>query len=523
MSSPTAGPPPDEPRAPRVSRRKATLENLVFAQMTFVLLLVRGFVLPPITLKHIDLRILGIWFILSNVVSWLMMSEGGAWLLLRQQVATEYSTGNRERLASAIGNGIVLLAGIGIFIGLSTVVVSVGIPHWFSVSTAEGHQLIVAFVVNGLAFALGLIGVVPRAVFQGMQEPRRVNAILFVAEALSLALTIVALGRGLGVLALAGGALMREGMQLLIGWPLLIVRLRALRVRPSTSFTAVREMLPLFLWSFIGNFSSVLRTQVDAFAVGVRLSPEAVPRSEYTRDFWDMCTGAMSKLITAVSPGLAHLHGEGDPNRVRAIQQRMLVVLSVSAVMILAGGWAMNESFMGIWLHRRDLYAGNSFNWLMGFAALMTWFSMSVSEVLYATGAIRDSATLQLSITMLRVGLLFALLPKFGLATLPATILISIVFGLVVSYRKVGRSDGKSALISGPDLAKLIMLVIAASLGARLLWLRVPAPHGWGELAVQSVAIGLLAATIGLGLIRDLRLEAVNAWGLATSRFRGRK
>src|SRR5207244_766120 len=70
-----------------ILRRAAAVTSLAFGYSSTALMMIRGLVLPPIIVHYVPNRLYGIWLASSSVISWIMMSEGGSWLLLRQQAA----------------------------------------------------------------------------------------------------------------------------------------------------------------------------------------------------------------------------------------------------------------------------------------------------------------------------------------------------------------------------------------------------------------------------------------------------
>lgn len=490
---------------PPVSRRTATLVNLSYTYASVGVNVVRGIVLPPLFLEFIADRTLGIWFALSNVLNWIMMSEGGAWLLLRQQTAREFGRGDRTALAEAIGVGGFLLFVLGALVAGACIGLAPFAPGWFDTGGETGRVLALSFAVNGLALALSLPACIPRAVQQGLQRQVGVNVALLLAEIVSVIATIVLLIRGWGVLAIAVGILAREVLHNLFNWPLLVHSLWRLRIRPRFAVGRLRTTVPLMGWTFLSNIGASLRSSVDAFVIGKFLAPELVPATEFSKRIWDLAMNLLMRVSNAFSPGMAHLHGEGDTPRFRAVAGRLLAVLALATGIVLAGGWALNAAFMNIWLPR-PLHLGVSYDVAFGVATLLTLLSMMMNDVLFAAGCIRGPSIVSVAQTLLRIAALLLLVGVVGALAMPLSIVAAIVLGggwyMVQQWRRtleLSRSD------AGRQLSILAACAGSAAVVAGL-WSLVPVPTSWTMLGVQAMAVavctGAVAWVVG-GALRE--------------------
>ena len=188
-----------------VSRKAGTLRNMVFEYAMMALMIVRGIVLPPLAARYIDHNLLGAWFASGNIMQWLMVSEGGAWLFLRQRAAVEFGRGDHTALAAGIGSSGIIIVSLGTVTVLLSLSIAPLVPGWLHVDARLSGELVMAFSLTAMGMGLGFLASIPRAVGHGLQRQVAVNTSLLVAESTSLAASIVLLMNGYGLLSLGVG------------------------------------------------------------------------------------------------------------------------------------------------------------------------------------------------------------------------------------------------------------------------------------------------------------------------------
>ncbi len=473
-----------------ISRRKATAIAMAFQYASLVVLLVRGVIMVPIMARFVDHDVLGAWYASGNVLAWLMVSEGGVWLLLRQQAAQAYGRNDKAELAAVIGAGSALLLLLAVVIAIASFLLAGFVPALLDIVGPQAESLSLAFAFAGFGMALSLPAAIPRAIEHGLQRQFSVNVVQLVAEAASLALTAVLLFKGYGVLALGIGILAREILHNVGNWAILTTTLRRMQISPRFSVNQCRLMFGKTSWVFLGNVGKSLYSQADAIVVSRILGNEAVLVTEWTKRLWEMVSSLALKGTAAFSPAMSHLHGEGGLSRFREIAAALLQATSVAGGVTLATGLALNESFMKVWLGT-VFYAGSAFNIAMGAATVSAMLLFTVGEVLFSLGQVRVPAIAQISQTVVRVCSLVILVERLGIIGVPLSMLISTIFGggvnLVLEWARSMNFREKERYGQVATLAKAIL---AASIVA-FAWRYIPAPDSWPLLGLHGTAIGL--------------------------------
>jgi O-antigen/teichoic acid export membrane protein len=473
-----------------VSRRSSTLLSLGFQYVSFSLIIVRGIVLIPLSARFVDHDLLGAWYASGNVLSWLMLSEGGAWLLLRQQSAQKFGNSDRAGLAEVIGAGGILMVFLGTAIAGVSFALAPFIPRLFHVQNkAEASQLALSFALAGLGTAMSLPACIPRAVQHGLQRVLAVNTALALGEAAGLTATIVLMFRGFGVLSLALGILVREAVHNVVNWPIFLQTLRRLKLMPKLSGTRVRALSGLMGWTFLNNVGSTLRQNVDAIIIAQFLGNSVVLQTEWSKRIWDVLSAIGLKGSAAFTPAMAHLHGEGDLPKFRALGTDLLKMTAIAAAGTLALGLAFNRMFMGVWTGGK-FYAGFSYNLLLGFATVLAMLTFTVCEVLFAASNIRGPAIIQFVQSLIRIVSLVVFVRWVGTLSVPLSMLTASILGGSISLITLWKQTLQLSRFELTDQFKAIIRPLTIAVIADLCWSFVPRAYLWPSLFGHSMVFG---------------------------------
>jgi O-antigen/teichoic acid export membrane protein len=472
-----------------VSRKIATYHNLVFQYLMMAAMIVRGIIIPPLAARFIDHDLLGAWLASGNIVQWIMVSEGGAWLYLRQRAALEYGRNRHSDLAAVIGSGGIFLFLLGITIAIIGFILAPMIPVWMHVDPKFSSDMALAFSMTVLGYGIGLYAAIPRAVAHGIQKQFVANTNLLIAEICSISASIILLFYGYGILALGVGPLVREGVHNILNWPLFIYMMSKLKIKPLFSWDYFKSTSGQIGWTFLNNLSNVLRNSVDALIVSQVFGNSYVLIVEWTKRAWDIFYTLISRATGSFTPALAHLYGEGDLKKFRDISNMLFSAMAVGLGVTLGFGQAFNQEFVGLWVGSQ-FYAGDAYNLVLGFAIAASAVSFTLLEVMFATGNIRGPAIVQLLRSLIRIALLFILIPFLGILSIPASILVTeVCVGIVYltyQWKITLNMTRKSILINQ------LSIVRAALAGVVLagLWSVLPGANTWKELITQGAIFG---------------------------------
>lgn len=488
------------PEMKQVSRRAATLVNLVVQNTGLALTIVRGIVVVPIYLHfvervHADLY--DAWLASGNIISWIAFSEGGLSYLLRQQTAQFYGRGDRPQLAEVIGSGLAMTAALAVVAAALGLALSPFVPGWFSLGGPEGRQLVGAFACAVGAMALGMVVGALRSVQQGFQRHGLIGGACLFNEAVSIVMSVVWLWQGWGVLAIGASFLLREVLNLAVAAGLVGSALRQLHVRPAATARTARSLLAMTGWTFLNYVAEWGNRSCDAFFVAMLLGNAAVTPVVMTLRAWEMLSGLLARAAFAFQPGLAHVFGAGEAEKFKRFSRKLLAVMALGVGLGVGCGVALNRPFVTLWVGA-EYFVGDAYN-LWWSAAQATSIVVTVGGyVLVAAANIRGSAVAQLVPNATRVALLPLLLALLGPQAVPISIAASFLLGGPLLLREWRRTFGASASETIADFA-IILRAWAVSLLIGLAWRWLPEAASWMMLVLHAAALaGLLCVVLAL-------------------------
>jgi Polysaccharide biosynthesis protein len=479
----------------RISRVRATITSLVFQYASVASLILRGLIVPPIAISFIDAELLGAWFASGNVIQLLMMSEGGAWLYLRQQVALHWGRLDGDSVGRVLASGAAIIFGLAVAIALLGTAVNIYLPQVLNLPDSAHDEFSLAFLLAVAGMALGLPASIPRALSHGLQRQVLVNVSSLLSELISLFATIAMLWWGFGLVALGAGPLVREVIQNLINWPALMRLIRIHGISPALTRSDTIAMARQVGWSFTGTLGNTLRRNIDALLVSQLFGNSAVVAVEWTKRAWEVLSLLLTRVSASFSPGLASVYGEGDHNKFRIVASRLVCAITIGAIVMFAGGAALNAGFVGLWVGAK-FYLGTEFNLAVGISTCVAVLASTLAEILFASSVIRGPALAQVGQVCVRLVLLALLQRKIGLLSIPVSaVLAEVAFYMPYLCRQIARHVG----MIWRDVAGFAMLlfrVAVSTVAASVFWVLWPIDT-WGRF----IAVALGGVLCGLALL----------------------
>ena len=433
-----------EPDVKVVSRRLATVVNLIHQYVTVGLAIVQGIVLVPLYLRHIDSALYGAWLATGSIVMWLLLADAGLTNIVRQKTAQAYGAKEFDLMGKVIGTGLVCIAAVGFIPFFLSFGVAPFLPKLFGLSGQAGGSLSDSFILAGFSCSLTIIAGGAGAVQQGLQRNVTYSIIYITGAVTGIVVTVVMLLNGYGLVSIPAGLVARGIVWSILYWAdIFYYCLYRLSIRFSLARENLRDMAGLTSWTFFDRLSYQLFAQCDALVVGIFLGPNVTIIYVLTRRSWDVLKMILERISVAFMPGLAHLYGEGDATKFRNISQRLMRVTVYCLVIGTGTCVALNKTFVNLWVGA-EFYAGAAFDFLMTGALATIIFVVVVHHVLYAGGNIKSLSAIGVLLSSVRAAILVGLVWLMGYLGSPASLLAG--FGIA------------SALYYGPQWVKKLRL-----------------------------------------------------------------
>lgn len=442
-----------------MSRTRNAALGTAFTSAQYLLALVSGFILFPMTIRYLGAYDNGLWLITGELAGYLLLGDLGVFAVLPWLVAAKDGAGDRAGIARNVADA--LCVGLAVGAGAVTLAAAIRLcdPASLGVNPGDWEKvsgpLAFVIVLGGVGFPLRAF----TALLVGLQDVTFLGWVNLSQAAVTVALTATLIPLGFGL----------PGLAVAVGVPPLLSGLaaagRAFTRHPETvvawyrpRWAGCRHLVGQGIGAWLGGLGFRLLTASSSLVFAWLGRPD-----------WATVYAATGKVAQVLQTmclvipdgglvGLSQLHGEGDSARTRRLVMCLLllylIVPGAAALAVLAA----NPWFVRVWLGA-DLYAGD---YVSGLIALNLLVGAAVSGLFKVVAVVGFR---------LRIGS------------------ASVVYGSVAAGLGylLGRDRGPAGLAEGALLAGGILAVPYGLIALR-------ATHGIGtrELASGIVGRGLL-------------------------------
>lgn len=511
----------------RHSRRRVALENLGFGYVTIAIAVIQGILLVPLYLKMMPVELYGAWLATGNVLAWLELADPGIGSVLQQRVAFVTGRGYAAAVGPTVGTGLVL-SGAFALIPLAALPLASQIGSWVNLAPHLRDELTTAFVIGivSASFSLGSQGL--SSVNVGLQRIRATGGVLTIATVVGVALTVIGLFRGWGVLSIPLGSATRAGLSLVGNAYIISAWARVEGVRPRPSGVEARAILGAASFSSISRIGVTILSRADAFLCARFLSPEATVTLTLTGRAIDVMRMVTDRIGVAAMPAVANLAGETGISGARPGARIVTRWVAALTAVCFGVGIAWNAHFVRLWVGQNH-FGGNSLSFLLGCYAAFATLLAALGQILFALGRIRAVAAVTIGEAIVRLGAVALWLPIAGIAGFPlAGLSAALLVSGVLAPRVLATSFGVQASAEYRTLLWDFALASGFAVAGLLVAVSVPPSFepGWMGLSVATAITGASFVLVVLAIdswVRNEALRRLSALGGALARLRLRR
>jgi O-antigen/teichoic acid export membrane protein len=407
----------------------------------------QGFLLTPVSLRHIDYKLYGAWLATGQMLSWVSLLDPGVNEILRQRVAFAFGSNGRDGLGSILGSGVAvgfLIATIPMAAGLGAALVA---GRFISLDHGASMQLRQSLVAAACGIGLTIASFAPGSALQGLQRHVLHGTVSLAGAAAYLISAIVLLERGWGLLALPAALVMR-GLVWITGWtiPLFWIARRELRPPLTANWTEGRQTLGLSAATGLSNIAVTVQTGTDAFIAGAMIGPESAATLSLTGALGDFVRLVPDRIVASFLPGLAHLAGEGDLEKFRAVSFRLVQVVVALLSIAIGSVVIVNETFVKHWVGAKS-YGGLTLTACLAVAVLLFSSCNLLGVILFSKGIMRAPAFVRFAQSIFQMLLVFALIRRVKLLAIPIALALAAAVALAAffirTYSEAVNGSGK--------------------------------------------------------------------------------
>ncbi len=400
----------------------------------FVVHVVVAFLLTPVIIHSLGNAAYGAWVLVVSLTSYLGLLDIGFRSTLPKYVSQYHASRDLvglNRFVSTIFTACVGLAGVSL---LLTVVAASTASRLFPVDgLLPGAMLPVLVVLVGCNISVAF----PFAVFQGVLLGRQryvlVNVIGTVALVARSVVTVLALQRGYGVLALAVITVGASVTVSLVFVRLAVASVPELRLRfPQWDRDEVRRISQFSATSFAINVADRVIYYGASLIVGSVLSVAAVTIFSIGESLVAYLRQGVLSLATVLTPAASELDATRDVRRLHD-----LTIFSTRAVLLLllpvgVAGVMLGPSFINLWMGPGYEASGVVFSILVA-AQVLALGQYGPELILYGINRHRCLAWMMGGIAVTALALSLALVSRYGLVGVAIGYAIPLAIGQTVA------------------------------------------------------------------------------------------
>ncbi len=377
--------------------------NLIYQYGYLVTNIVNAFLLLPLYVKHINEIQLGLWWATGNVLAWLMMSDPGIGDVLQQRIAVLFGQKDNQGVGYLIGSGLMasffsflisILIGFVFFILIDTII---PIDKHIDYSNLKN-----AFVISIFATGFTLISFALAGINQGLLRSKIVAFAYITANLLFLAVNIVFLFWGWGLLSIAIANLCRAAYLLLFNLYFVFFS-NSNKTNIIFSWTHFKSFVRIFSYTSVAKIITSFSTNFDLIILARFVSPQLITLFEINRRPAKILQGFIGRYSVALMPSISSALGV---DRV-LVEKRILKSFDFYLLITFFATGLLFVSYQGlisIWISP-EKFAGLMFTILLLLNFMFAGLGYFMSNMLYAIGDIKVN-----SIVNLVKGLLLLLL-----------------------------------------------------------------------------------------------------------------
>ena len=382
--------------------------NFIFQYGWVLTNIFNSLLLTPLYLKNIDTNALGVWWVTGNVLGLLILVDPGVGEVLQQRIAELRGRNQRGEVGKLIGSGYSMSM---IVLMISVVLGFIG---YFSLGRIINKDISVyphlsaALMITILATGLSLVSFTMTGINQGLHNSAQVAISSLAANFLFLAINLVLLFLGWGVLSIAIANL---GRAIYINIHNISSMLRVLK---REAISIVFESAHLKSFARIFSFTSTskiitgLSYNVDMVVLGRFISPSLITMYEVNRRPINHFYSLVGRHSVALMPLISHAKGADKKDDIIQFINQQFKFYSYAALFLALGFCFNYGNLIAAWTGPEHFVGNGLLYLLVGqfFFSLMVYFMANVG---YALGDIKKQ-----SLYNICRGLVFGVLMYFA-------------------------------------------------------------------------------------------------------------
>ncbi|MET0636783.1 MAG: lipopolysaccharide biosynthesis protein [Chitinophagaceae bacterium] len=433
--------------------------NSLSGMLDFSFIQLTGFIINPFIVAGLGTSMYGIWQVIGQMTGYTKMADTRATQVLKWTLAGKRNVVEVDELRSDLTTAMVVTA-----ISLPFVLLIGAVISWYAPVITQADpkyydliRITCAILISGLA--INKFFDLFEAVLGGMNLGYKRMGFRAGIVVVGGLLKIYIISQGFGLIGLA---LVQVFLSLVTGYVFYrVVKKHVWWFRfGKTNMTKVKSFGKLSGWYMAFTTLKMVLMNSDKIILGFLIGPLYVAKYALTMFTSTAVQGAVTNVITGITPGISTLYGEGNYDKVREARK---LVLSLAWTLSAAIGCTIlmiNRSFVNLWVGPEH-YAGNIENLLILLVTVQVIFFQIDSYMINVTLNMKRKVKLSAWVGVLSTLLGFLLIREFQIVGLCISLLVGrliYTFGFPMLLKK--QMQDKFTFFSKGSIRPVLSIII---------------------------------------------------------------
>ncbi|WP_333889194.1 lipopolysaccharide biosynthesis protein [Sphingobacterium siyangense] len=227
----------------------------------------------------------------------------------------------------------------------------------------------------------------------------------------------------------------------------------------------LKRIFSLGLYFSLGSIATVLLLKIDSFVIGKQFGLETVATFYITIKLYTLVQKVFQMFLNNFRPHISQLYGKLELDKIKNIYFILFYGTYSFAIICLAIVQLINKYFIEIWVGD-GFYIGDEFNIFYGLWVLLDLLTLPSRIILNSSLVSTNKLSYaRLGEALLRIAIIFALLPFMGVAVVPISSIIScFIFGIIFQVYLMKRyfqiEDNKFVLSNVTPVVVLLLVFL---------------------------------------------------------------
>jgi len=423
----------------------ATLGGGVTLQLLTILV-------TPLYLELTSQELFGVWLTLGSVLAWINLADAGInTALVRRSI--EVLEGNcYDTLRRLIYGSLLFLLPIGFVFSLSGYLLTNLLVEFFNIGSSIEKDFIKTFhillLIGLISPSLKVIG----NILEAKQHIAFTQTIHTITTIISIAVNIILLSMGMGIVSFAYGMLFKVAITFIIELIYLKKIDKKIIFTPiGTAKKEVKSLVKFGGWFQILKIANLISTSADNIIIAAMLGASYVTVYVFTGKLAYLFAVFLLSIIPSILfPSVSQLFELKHNEKVRSLYIGLSKISMRLGIFLGLIYYIINEEFIKLWVGM-DSYGGSELTLIFVVWIFLESNIRGVSAIIYSSEDIRGLALISIIELILNVVLSLYLVKIFGVFGVVLATVISRMLGFLYIPLKLNKMLGvnRSKFISG--------------------------------------------------------------------------